>query len=57
MRLQYAGGAMDGFVSTYEKFHAARITTTTAPGAGPLLGTAPVAPPNLRQMARVAMGY
>jgi phospholipase C len=56
VRLQWNSGAMDGFVSTYESFHAG-----AAPPAGanvsPLLGTAPPAPYDIRQMARVVMGY
>jgi phospholipase C len=56
VRLQWNSGAMDGFVSTYERFHAG-AAPPAGPNVSPLLGTAPPAPYDIRQMARVVMGY
>jgi phospholipase C len=56
VRLQWNSGAMDGFVSTYESFHAG-AAPPAGPNVSPLLGTAPPAPYDIRQMARVVMGY
>jgi phospholipase C len=56
VRQQWNQGKMDGFVSTYERFHA-RSTFPANPYDSPLLGTAPPAPPDIRQMARVVSGY
>jgi phospholipase C len=56
VRLQWNTDAMDGFVATYERFH--RGATPPAPAnTSPLTGTAPPAPYDIRQMARVVMGY
>ena len=56
VRLQWNGGGMDGFVSAYERFH--KGAAPPAPlDASPLTGTAPPAPYDIRQMARVVMGY
>ena len=56
VRQQWDEGKMDGFVEAYERFHA-RSTYPTPLYASPLLGTAPPAPPDIRQMTRVVMGY
>ena len=56
VRHQWNAGAMDGFVSTYETFHAGAAPPTPA-NTSPLLGTAPPAPYDIRQMARAVMGY
>jgi phospholipase C len=56
VRLQRNNGAMDGFVSTYEQFH--KGAAPPAPiTSSPLTGTAPPAPYDVRQMARIVMGY
>jgi phospholipase C len=56
VRLQRNDGAMDGFVSAYEKFH--KGAAPPAPiTSSPLTGTAPPAPYDVRQMARIVMGY
>jgi len=58
VRTQWDQGKMDGFVSTYERFHARTIANLPAPAnVSPLLGTSAPAPPDLRQMGRVVMGY
>jgi phospholipase C len=58
VRQQWNAGKMDGFVSAYEVFHTRTLVRLAAgPNVSPLLGTAPAAPPDLRQMARVVMGY
>ncbi len=58
VRLQCHDGAMDGFVSAYETFHARTIASRPTPvNVSPLLGTSAPAPPDLRQMARIVMGY
>ncbi len=56
VRLQWNAGSMDGFVSAYERFHRGAAPPTPA-NTSPLLGTAPPAPYDIRQMARVVMGY
>ncbi len=56
VREQWDAGKMDRFVAAYERFHA-RSSFPADPYASPLLGTAPSAPPDIRQMARVVMGY
>ncbi len=56
VRQQWNAGKMDGFVESYERFHA-RSTYPVGPNVSPLLGTAPPAPPDIRQMARTVMGY
>jgi phospholipase C len=56
VRRQWNVGAMDGFVSVYEAFHAG-AAPAPGPNVSPLLGTAPPAPFDVRQMARVVMGY
>jgi phospholipase C len=56
VRLQRNDGAMDGFVSAYERFH--KGAAPPAPiTSSPLTGTAPPAPYDVRQMARIVMGY
>ena len=58
VRLQWNTGKMDGFVSAYETFHQRTIANLPVPvNVSPLLGTYASAPPDLRQMARVVMGY
>ena len=58
VRQQWNQGQMDGFVSAYETFHTRTVANLSAPvNVSPLLGTSAPAPPNLRQMARVVMGY
>jgi phospholipase C len=58
VRQQWNQGQMDGFVSAYEIFHARTLANLPAPvNVSPLLGTSAPAPPDLRQMARVVMGY
>ena len=56
VRRQWNEGKLDGFVSAYEAFHQ-RTILPASPNASPLTGIAPPAPPDLRQMARVVMGY
>ena len=56
VRTQWDQGKMDGFVSTYERFHARTIANLPTPAnVSPLLGTSAPAPPDLRQMGRVVM--
>jgi phospholipase C len=58
VRQQWNTGKMDGFVSAYEGFHARTVANLPPPvNVSPLLGTSAPAPPALRQMARVVMGY
>jgi phospholipase C len=58
VRQQWNMGKMDGFVSAYEAFHARTVANLPAPvNVSPLLGTSTPAPPDVRQMARVVMGY
>jgi phospholipase C len=58
VRRQWNEGKLDGFVSAYEAFHQRTIADRPPPpNASPLTGIAPPAPPDLRQMARVVMGY
>jgi phospholipase C len=58
VRQQWNGGRMDGFVSAYEAFHTRALASRpTAANVSPLLGTSAPAPPDLRQMGRVVMGY
>jgi phospholipase C len=58
VRRQWNEGKLDGFVSAYEAFHQRTIATLpTPPNASPLTGISAPAPPDLRQMARVVMGY
>jgi phospholipase C len=58
VRQQWNKGKMDGFVSAYEAFHTRTIANLPVPAnVSPLLGTSAPAPPDLRQMSRVVMGY
>jgi len=58
VRRQWNKGQMDGFVSAYESFHARTVANLPAPvNVSPLLGTSAPATPDIRQMARVVMGY
>lgn len=58
VRQQWNKGQMDGFVSAYEIFHTRTLANVPTPvNVSPLLGTHAPAPPDLRQMARVVMGY
>lgn len=56
VRLQWNGDGMDGFVAAYERFHKG-AAPLAPPNTSPLTGTAPPAPFDIRQMARVVMGY